>query len=238
MYRPPSNRSIDCFLGKTKKGAWRPKQAPIRPFRSLSPVNPPFSACLLYRRIRKGKDTADRRCAGRKWRSRDQGLITLSFSRTAGCARTRKSIPVGVGSRETICECFQKFNNLVLLLVRQAEITSRHVDVVRHFGLGPAVDFFDRSCRAMSGSDVERKFLYVTCVVEVDELLQALDVAVVKELLLKVRSRRLGGGTPWRRHSHIACRRYLHLAVGSGCLSSPSVVRAGPGTEAASQECS
>ena len=117
----------------------------------------------------------------------------MSFSRTAGLARPRKSIQVRIGSRETICECSQKFNNLVFLLIGQAEIASRHVEVVWHFGLGPAIDSFDRSCRAMSGSDIERKLLYVACIVEVDELLQALNVAVVKELLLKVKALAL----PW-----------------------------------------
>ena len=47
----------------------------------------------------------------------------------------------------------------------------------------------------------------VARIVEVDELLQALDVAVVKELLLEVRPGRLGGGTLWRCHGHIARRR-------------------------------
>jgi hypothetical protein len=88
----------------------------------------------------------------------------------------------------------------------------------------------------MPGGDVER--IYVARVVEVDELLQALDVAVVKELLLKVKPGRLGGGTLWRCHSDIARRRHLHFAVVKRCKLSPTRVRAGPGTETASEKSS
>ena len=88
----------------------------------------------------------------------------------------------------------------------------------------------------MSGSNVERKPRFVARVVEVDELLQALDVAIVKEPLLKIRPGRLGGGTPCRGHSHIARRRHLHLAVGQRCKLSPTCVRVGPGTGTASEE--
>ncbi len=202
---------------------------PTHPIRRLA-------SGLWNRRIGDRRDVADRRCAGRKWRSRDQRLITLSFSRTAGHARPRKGIPVGVRSRETICQCLQKCNDLVLLLIRQAELTNRHVDGARHLGPRPAVDFFGRSCRAMSGSDVKR--IYVAGVVKVNELFQALDVAVVKEFLLEVRPGRLGARTLWRCHSHIARRRRLHLAVDSWCKLSPSYIRVGPGTETASEESS
>src|SRR4029077_11119344 len=118
----------------------------------------------------------------------------------------------------------------------EAEITGGHIDIVRHLGHGPTVDFFNRSFRTVSGGNVERKPWFVARVVEVDELLQALDVAVVKELLLEVRPGRLGGGTLWRCHSDIARRRHLHFAVVKRCKFSPSSIRAGPGTETASQE--
>jgi hypothetical protein len=72
----------------------------------------------------------------------------------------------------------------------------------------------------------------------VDELLQALDVAVVKELLLEVGPRRLGSGTLWRCHSYITRSDHLPLAVGSWCKFSPSYIRVEPGTETASEECS
>jgi hypothetical protein len=48
----------------------------------------------------------------------------------------------------------------------------------------PAVYLFDRSWRAVSGSDVEHKFFLVARIVEMYELLQALDVAVVKRMPL------------------------------------------------------
>src|SRR6266849_9471483 len=197
-----------------------------------------LASCLRNRRIGDWWDVADRRCAGRKVRGQDKGLITLSLSRATGLATTRKGIPVGVRSRETIRECLQKCHDLVLLLIRQSEIACRHVDVVRHLGHRPAVYFFGRSCRAMSGSDIEFIGAHVARVVEVDELLQALDVAVVKEFLLEVRPRRLGARTLWRCHRHIARRRRLHLAVGSWCKLSPSYIRVGPGTETASEESS
>src|SRR5947208_7034101 len=69
-----------------------------------------------------------------------------------------------------------------------------------------------------------------------DELLQALRVAVVKELLLEVGPWRLGGGTLWRRHGHIARGQYLHLAVGSRRKLYPIRVRIRGGAGAASEE--
>jgi len=73
----------------------------------------------------------------------------------------------------------------------------------------------------MSGSDIIG--IYVARVIEVDELFQALDVAVVKELFLEIadilavhdRAWSLGRGTLWRCHRHIARRRHLELAVNS-----------------------
>src|SRR5439155_27185555 len=195
-----------------------------------------LDVALRNRRIGDRRNPADRRCAGRKWRSRNQRLITLSFSRTAGHARPGVGIPVGVRSRKTIRECSQKCNDLVLLLIRQAEFARGHVDGARarHLRPRPAVDFFGLSCRAVSRGDIERK--HIARVVEVDELLQALDVAVVKELLLEVRPGRLGGGTLWRHHSYITRRRHLHHAVVKRCKLSPSYIRVGPGTGTASEE--
>ena len=160
----------------------------------------------------------------------------MGRNRTTRHASARKSIAVSIRSGETIGECLQECHDLVLLLIRQAEVTGGHIYVVPHFWHRPAVYFFDRPIRAMSGSNVERKPRFVARVVEVDELLQALDVAIVKEPLLKIRPGRLGGGTPCRGHSHIARRRHLHLAVGQRCKLSPTCVRVGPGTGTASEE--
>src|SRR5438067_1215983 len=182
------------------------------------------------------RNAAHLRCAGRQRRSWNQELVALGRSRTTGHANSRKAIPVGVRSRKTIGERLQERDNLVFFFIGQAEITGGHIEIVPHLWPGPAVYFFDRSIRAVSGSDVERKPGFVARVVEVDELLQALDVAVVKEFLLEVRPGRLGGGTLWRCQSHIARRRHLHFAVVERCKFSPSSIRAGPGTETASEE--
>src|SRR5438874_10806452 len=78
-----------------------------------------------------------------------------------------------------------------------------------------------------------------------DELLQALDIAIMEELLLEIRYRLpvrvdlagLGGGTLWRGHGHIARRQHLHLAVDSRRKLEPLLrVRIGGGTGAASEE--
>src|SRR6266446_1538581 len=140
-----------------------------------------------------GRDIADSRCAGRQRRSRDEEPVALRRSRATGHASTAKGIAVRVRSREAIRECPQKDNDLVLLVIRQAETSDRHVEVVRHLRHGPAVYFLGLARRAVSGSNIE--LVRVTRIVEVDELLQALDVTVVKELLLEVRPWRLGGGT-------------------------------------------
>src|SRR6266480_4981800 len=232
---PSPNHSSSYSLVKTTKGhggRGRPPSVHIRSHTSLASV-----LHLRNRaRTRTRRNVADFRCAGRKRWSRDKKLITLGRSRTAGHASSRKGIAEGVRPRETIGKRLQERDNRVFFLIGQAEITGGHIDIVRHLGHRPAVYFFDRSIRAMSGSNVERKPLFVARVVEVDELLQALDVAVVKELLLEIRPGRLGGGTPRRGHSYIARRRHLHLAVGQWCKLSPTCVRVGPGTGTASEE--
>src|SRR6202163_1468889 len=70
------------------------------------------------------------------------------------------------------------------------------------------------------------------------ELLQALNVAVVKEPLLEVWPGGFGGRTLWRCHGHVARRRHLHLAVDSRCVLPPTRVRVGTGIESASEESS
>src|SRR6202011_1752878 len=120
---------------------------------------------------------------------------------------------------------------LVLILIRQAEVTNRHVDVVRDLGRWPAVHLLSLSCWAVPGSDGEG--VDIACVIEMHELLQALDVAVVKELLLEVRPWCFCSGTLWRRHGHIAHRRHLLSAVHPRRQSCPSPVRIGRRAEAA-----
>jgi hypothetical protein len=79
-----------------------------------------------------------------------------------------------------------KGNQLILLSIRQAEMPNRHVYILRDLGLRPAVYFFDSSCWAVSGLD--RHPIDIPRIVEVHELLQTLDVAVMEELLLEVRA--------------------------------------------------
>src|SRR6266478_6468852 len=130
----------------------------------------------------------------------------------------------------------EESNDLVFLLIRQAEIAGRHVDIVLDLGGRPAVYFFRCSCRAMSGSDREGKF--VAGVVEVNQLLQALDVAVMKKLLLEIGPGCLGSRALWRCHGHIARRHYLLLAIDARRKRCPILVRVGSGTEATAEESS
>src|SRR6202040_1535981 len=94
----------------------------------------------------------------------------------AGHTSTRKGVAVGIGRGETIAECFQESNDLVLLRIRQAEHTGRAVAIVRDLFHRPAGHPLDGSFRAVSGSDVLDK-AGVTRLVEMYELLQALYVA-------------------------------------------------------------
>src|SRR5580700_8333610 len=72
------------------------------------------------------------------------------------------------------------------------------------------------------------------------ELFQALDVAVMKELLLEVRfpGASFGGGTLRRCHRHIASCGHLELTVHHWCKLYPVPVWVGAGAETTSQESS
>src|SRR4029077_12582183 len=76
--------------------------------------------------------------------------------------------------------------------------------------------------------------------VEMYQLFQALDVAVMKELLLEVRfpGAGFGGGTLRRRHCHIAHRGHLKLAVNTRCKLYPVPVWVWAGAETTSEESS
>src|ERR1700730_15947565 len=86
----------------------------------------------------------------------------------------------------------------------------------------------------MSGSDRIR--ILVARIVEMHELLQALNVAVVKEPLLEVWPGGFGGRTLWRRHGHLARRRHLHLGVDHRGVLPPTHIWVGTRTEPASEE--
>ncbi len=112
---------------------------------------------------------------------------------------------------------------MILLLVRQTKTADRHITVVRHLGLGPAIHSFGLAHRTVSGCDGEG--VHIARVVEVDELLEALYVTVVKELLLEVGSRGLGGGALRGCHRHVARRRGLHQPIADRRELCPGGVR-------------
>src|ERR1700740_1982007 len=100
-----------------------------------------------------------------------------------------------------------------------------HVLVLRDFSRWPAIYLFRCSCGALAGFHLHPKV--VTRVVEMDELLQALDVAVVEELLLEVRAWGFRRGTLRRHKTHVARRHRLHLPIGCWCELDPGRVRVG-----------
>src|SRR6266850_1974613 len=91
----------------------------------------------------------------RNWHRGDKRIIPLGRrrrirrTRGPGHARTRKGVPVGIRFRETVREGLQEGDDLVLLQVRQGEITGRHVEIVLHLGHWPAVHLFGCACRAV-----------------------------------------------------------------------------------------
>src|SRR5882724_9789469 len=136
--------SIDVPLARSIKGTHGGRRPPCVhvSFGSSASSHP-----LWNRRVGPRRDTADVRCARRKRRSRDKELITLDRCQTSGHALTRKGIDVGVRCCETVREGLQEGHDQILLLIRQAEITDRHVNVVWDLGHGPAVHLFSRSRR-------------------------------------------------------------------------------------------
>ena len=75
----------------------------------------------------------------------DKRFIALGRSRTSGHANSCKGISVGIRGCVAVRERFQKFNDLVLLGIRQAQFSDRHVKIIRYLGHRPAGYFFNRS---------------------------------------------------------------------------------------------
>src|SRR5260370_8627773 len=153
-----------------------------------SSVSPSSSTSLRYRRIGKGRDGADVARARRKRRRGNESFIALRRCRAARTAPTRKSIDVGIRYGVPVGQRLQEGDDLVLLRIRQTELTGRHVEVVFDLGHRPAVDFFGSPRRAVSCRD--RVGVHAAGIVEVAELLQALDVTVLAQPFLALRPRR------------------------------------------------
>src|SRR5580704_4808628 len=145
--------------------------------RSLAPARPPASArrtsqeemsALRYRvRRRQRRCLANSRCARRqRHRSWDETAIALSRSRPPLHTGTRKGTNVGIRCREAVRERLQEGDDLVLLRIGQAKLTTSHIDIVRDLGHRPAVLLFNFSHWAVSGSDGER--IYVARIIEMD----------------------------------------------------------------------
>src|SRR5690349_9517488 len=113
-------------------------------------------------------------------------------------------------------------------------MTDGHILVCLNLGYRPAVYLFRRSRWASAAQDAKLKV--VTRIVEMNELLQAFDVAVVEERLLEVRSRGFRGRALGRHQGHVACRGRLKLTFRLRPEFDPVPVRIRTGTETASQE--
>src|ERR1700694_4644623 len=116
------------------------------------------------------------------WGSRDRRRRGRKGSR-------RETIPrVLVGVRVWCCEAVreraEEDDDQVFFVIAQAEVPGRHVDVVLDFRLGPAGHLFDGSRRAVSRLDGVS--VNISRVIERDEFLQTLHIAIMKERLLEV----------------------------------------------------
>src|SRR5580704_12031799 len=89
------------------------------------------------------RNAANSRGASRKLRSRDEHPIPLGRRRTTFHASACEGIDVGIRCGEAVRKRFQENDELVLLLIRQVELTDRHVQVILDLGPRPAGYFFD-----------------------------------------------------------------------------------------------
>src|ERR1700733_8273120 len=114
-------------------------------------------------------------------------------------------------------------------------MTDSHVLVYRNLGRRPAIHPFGCSCRAVAAFN-GRIPIDVARIVEMDQLLQALNVAIMEKLLLEVRPWGFGGRALRRRQAHVARCHSLHLTIRSLCEWKPRRVGIRSGAETASQE--
>ena len=125
-------------------------------------------------------------------------LASLLRGRRPG-VRWPKAVAVRVWVGIPVGQRPQKRDNLVFFLVRESEIACGGIDVVGDFGSRPARQLFcaGRARPALALVDVPR-------IVEVHDLFEALQIAVVHIGLNEIRV---------RAHVDIAQGRNLHLAV-------------------------
>src|SRR5258707_10279742 len=181
------------------------------------------------------RNTAYRRRTWRQRRRRNQEIIPLGCRDTARHAHASKRVDIRERCCETVGERLKEGHDLVLFRIGQAEHPDGHVLIVLHLGHWPAVHLFRGARRTVPGS-YSGKRKSVSGVIEVHQLLQALDVAVMEELLLEVRPGSLGGRTLRRNHGDVACRGCLHASIIEWRELCPIVIRARPRTGTASQE--
>src|SRR5258707_5679607 len=183
------------------------------------------------------RNTAYRRRTWRQRRRGNQEIIPLGCRRTARHAHASKRVDIRERCCETVGERLKEGHDLVLFRIGQAEHPDGHVLIVLRLGHWPAVHLFRGARRTVPGS-YSGKRKSVSGVIEVHQLLQALDVAVVEELLLEVRPGSLGGRTLCWHQGDVAGAGRLHLAIRSWRKLCPIVIRAGPRAGTASQESS
>src|SRR5258708_7059810 len=112
------------FLARRKNRGGGHEPPPLSSYVPLPRIGASLASCLRYRHSWERKDTTDGRCAGRKWRSHDKEIITLSLSRTTAHALTSKGIDIGVGTHagvswvKTVRQILHDEHELVLFLIR------------------------------------------------------------------------------------------------------------------------
>src|ERR1019366_3663866 len=134
----------------------------------------------------------------------------------------RKRVGVRVGCGKAVGERLHEGDDLVFFRGRQTEFTNRHVLRLWDLGCRPAVHLLLGSRGAVSRFHIER--VHIPRVIEVDDLLQALQVSVVHICFRKA----LAVGT-LRPHVRVTRGGHLHEAVESRCQRCPVRVRISPG---------
>src|ERR1039457_7543207 len=106
---------------------------------------------------------------------------SLLFATESG-GLVRQLAPTELALRlETVNKCLKEGNNFIFLRVCLAKLTDRLVYVIPVLGHGPTCHLFNRSRGALSGLYGES--VHIARVIEVDDLLQGRQIAVMHERL-------------------------------------------------------